>query len=75
LDLPFEYNKFWIENLINNRIYLPKIECRSFTHIIQIDQTEDQWKHFTSSLMEKPEDLTISSGYDRYLLKKPKPPV
>jgi hypothetical protein len=24
--------------------------------------------------MEKPEDQTISSGYDRYLLRKPKPP-
>jgi hypothetical protein len=24
--------------------------------------------------MEKPEDQTITSGYDRYLLKKPKPP-
>lgn len=40
LDLPFEYNKYWIEVLIGNRIYLPKIECRSFTHIVQTDQTE-----------------------------------
>lgn len=24
--------------------------------------------------MEKPEDLTVSSAYDRYLLVKPKPP-
>jgi len=26
-----------------------------------------------SSLLEKPEDMTITSGLDRYLLKKPKP--
>ena len=25
LDLPFEYNKYWIEVLINNRLRLPKI--------------------------------------------------
>lgn len=74
LDLPFEYNKYWIETLISNRIYLPKIECRYFTHILQTEQTEEQWKFFTSSLMEKPEDQTISSGLDRYLLRKPKPP-
>ena len=39
LDLPFEYNKFWIDNLINNRIYLPKIDCRYFTHVLQLKQT------------------------------------
>ena len=60
--------------MIGNKIYLPKIECRSFTHVIQTDQTEEQWKYFTSTLMEKPEDQTLSSGYDRYLLRKPKPP-
>ena len=38
LDLPFEYNKFWIEVLISNRLYLPKVECRFFTHAIEIQQ-------------------------------------
>ena len=42
--------------------------------MIQTDQTEEQWKYFTSTLMEKPEDQTLSSGYDRYLLRKPKLP-
>jgi adenylate/nucleoside-diphosphate kinase len=54
LDLPFEYNKYWIETLISNRVNLPKIECRYFTHVLQTDQTEEQWKYFTTSLMEKP---------------------
>lgn len=35
LDLPFEYKKYWIEVVISNRISLPKINCRFFTHIIQ----------------------------------------
>jgi hypothetical protein len=25
VDLPFEYNKFWVDVLVGNRIYLPKI--------------------------------------------------
>ena len=60
--------------LVNNRLYLPKVECRFFTHVIEIEQTEEQWKHFVSTIMEKPEDNTVTSGLDRYLLKKPKPP-
>ena len=40
----------------------------------KVNKTEEQWKHFISSLMEKPEDNTITSALDRYLLKKPKPP-
>lgn len=34
VDLPFEYNKFWIEVLVNNRLCLPKVECRFFTHVV-----------------------------------------
>lgn len=53
---------------------MPKIECRFFTHILEVEQSEEQWKQFIGSVMEKPEDQTLTSGLERYILRKPKPP-
>ena len=74
LDLPLEYNKNdWIDIIISNRLYTPKVGCRYFSHVIELEQTDDEWKYFSKLVMEK-DDLTVSSGYERYLLAKPKPP-
>jgi adenylate/nucleoside-diphosphate kinase len=73
LDLPFEYRRYWADALISNKLILPKINCRFFTHIIQVEQTDEQWKHFSEGLMLKPEDLSMTSALDRYILAKPKP--
>ena len=43
LDLPLNLgvNKFsWIDAILNNRLILPKIKCRYFTHIIELDDSE-----------------------------------
>jgi len=47
LDLPFEYNKYWIDAVIRNKLTLPKLNCRFFTHIMQVEQTDEEWKHFS----------------------------
>lgn len=74
LDLPLEYGKNdWLEAITSNKLYTPKIGCRYFSHVIELEQTDDEWRYFARLVMEK-DDLTVSSGYDRYLLAKPKPP-
>ena len=35
LDLPFEYGRVdWIDIIISNRLYTPKVGCRYFSHVI-----------------------------------------
>lgn len=70
--MPFDYDSYWVQCLTSNRLILPKINCRFFTHIIQIEQSDEQWRHFSQGIMEKPEDLSITSALDRRLLAKPK---
>lgn len=74
MDLPIEYSSFWSKCIMSNKLYTPKIGCRFFNRIVEIQQTEEEWAHFTKTIMQKPEDLQISSSYDRYLITKPKPP-
>ena len=74
LDLPIEYTSFWAKAIVSNRIYTPKVGCRFFNRVIEIQQTEEEWAFFTKGIMQKPEDLLITSEFDRYLITKPKPP-
>jgi len=74
LDLPLEYGKNdWTDAIISNRLYTPKVGCRYFSNIIELEQTDDEWRYFSRQVLEK-DDMTVSSGYERYLLEKPKPP-
>lgn len=73
LDLPLEYSSFWHEAIISNRVKLPKMGCRFFNRVIEIDQSEEEWAHFVSGLLVNPDDLTVYSALDRYLRIKPKP--
>ena len=33
LDLPIE-NSFWVNSILGNKLQLPKLDCRYFTHTI-----------------------------------------
>lgn len=74
LDLPLEYGKNdWMDLITSNRLYVPKVNCRYFSHVIELEQTDEEWRYFSKLVMEK-DDLTVSSGFERYILAKPKPP-
>ena len=72
--MPIEYTNFWTKAIVSNRVYTPKVGCRFFNRVIEIQQTEEEWAYFTKGIMQKPEDLLTTSEYDRYLITKPKPP-
>lgn len=62
----------WLERLTNGDIKLPH-KMKQFTHVIDLDCTEQEARFVASSIMEHPEDVKISSMYEREILRKPKP--
>lgn len=72
LDLPLE-SYDWLNKILNSDLYTPKIKCQYFSHIIELEQTQEEWNWFIQGLKEDPERQTITSAYERYMLTKPKP--
>ncbi|CAD8103243.1 unnamed protein product [Paramecium sonneborni] len=71
LDLPLE-NIFWVNSILSNKMILPKIGCRYFTHVVNLYQSDEDVLHFASKIMEKQDDLIATSQYDREEQKRPK---
>jgi adenylate/nucleoside-diphosphate kinase len=66
LDLPVTGEFNWIKQIFTkNGLYLPRIGCRHFTHVIQLEHTDEEVILFSSKFMEqdynpeeiKPEEL------------------
>jgi adenylate/nucleoside-diphosphate kinase len=55
LDLPLDYpsKTNWVDLIINNKLHTPKINCRYFSHVIELEQTDEEWKYFLKAVMEK----------------------
>ena len=62
----------WLDCLLRGDIKLPSGIVR-FTHVIDLTCTDQEARHFASSIMEHPEDIKITSLYERQILRKPKP--
>ena len=57
LNIPLEY---WAESIL--RLRLPKLGCRYFSHVIILDQSDEDVKKFARGIMEKiDENITRSS--------------
>jgi len=61
----------WAERLVNKEIVLP--EGGKFSHVIIFDCNPSEVRFMARNMMENPEDLKLTSLYDREILKKPKP--
>ena len=68
LDLPLNLgvNKFsWIDAILNNRLILPKIKCRYFTHIIELDDSEQEVISNAELIWSNPETGKSYSEWNR----------
>eukprot|EP00828_Plagiopyla_frontata_P023696 TRINITY_DN3029_c0_g1_i10.p1 TRINITY_DN3029_c0_g1~~TRINITY_DN3029_c0_g1_i10.p1 ORF type:complete len:1472 (-),score=263.93 TRINITY_DN3029_c0_g1_i10:1139-5554(-) len=74
LDLPLSVgtNKFcWIDAILNNHVILPKIKCRYFTHIIELDDTDCEIISNAELIWSNPETGKVYSQWNREQLRKP----
>lgn len=63
----------WLSQLLNGNLRIPQINCRYFTHMINLEVPDIEVSNFVSNLRENLEDYKLYSEYDRLLLKNPKP--
>lgn len=74
LDLPLglDGNKFsWVDAILNNRVTLPKIKCRYFTHIIELDDQDEEVLSNAELIWSNPETGKPYSEWNREQLRKP----
>lgn len=62
-----------MEAIVSGRLYLPRIQCRYFSHIVEFETSDEEVRAFSSGLMERPEDAKLYSQLDRDVLRRPKP--
>lgn len=75
LDLPLcnrAYEFSWIDAIVRNKVLLPKIGCRYFSHIIEFEHSDEEVLEFMEKHMENPETGRLYSQFDRDILRKPK---
>jgi len=65
LDLPLEYSSSdtfdWVGAIISGKLFLPKLKCRYFSHLIELQAQDQDVLMFASEIMEKPEDARLYS--------------
>jgi len=74
LDLPLDTSEgeFWLQSIALNKLKIPKIKNRPFSHIIEFVNSERAVVNHLDSIYESPENFKLFSYYDRELLKRPK---
>ncbi|EGR31735.1 hypothetical protein IMG5_103090 [Ichthyophthirius multifiliis] len=76
LDVPLCFSQGevdWIDAIIKNKVALPKIGCRYFSHIIEFSCEDDDVLKFGGSVMELyGENLKIFSEREREISRQPK---
>lgn len=62
LDLPLE-SYDWVGRILNNELFTPKIKCQYFSHIVELQQTDEEWKWFVEGLKEDPDRQAVTSYF------------
>lgn len=60
LDLPLAHmpgSIDWVDAIIKGKVKLPRIGCRYFSHVIDLDASDSDVIKFASALMEKDEEV------------------
>lgn len=52
---------FWVNSIMGHRLALPKLGCRYFNNVIRLNQSDEDVQLFACKIMERPEDLGITS--------------
>jgi len=75
LDIPLidSVDFSWISQILNGNLRIPQILCRYFTHVINLEVSDQEVLNFAENIRENLEDFRLFSEYDRYLLRNPKP--
>jgi len=47
----------WVDAIIKGKVKLPRIGCRYFSHVIDLDASDSDVIKFASALMEKDEEV------------------
>lgn len=74
LDLPLETEDgdFWLNALKTSKLTIQKFRNRPFTHIVELENSDNSVQYQRDSIYESPENFKIFSDFDRVLLKRPK---
>lgn len=75
LDLPLgaadEDGFCWVDAILTNKIILPKIQCRYFSHIVELDDTDEEVIRNAGLQWSNIETGKVYSEWNREELRKP----
>ncbi len=59
-----------MDAIIAGKVVLPRVQCRYFSHLFELEQTDEEAAAFVSGVLENPENGRLFSAQERQALRR-----